>query len=90
MAEMAYNLYPRDIMFLNIIGMSNVEVLNKIENITIETHTGKSGSEKSAVKIKNYGYIIFLSASDIIYSEKLQFMANYRKTGGYIYMLNSG
>jgi hypothetical protein len=74
MSEMAYNLYPRDIRFINIIGKTNYEINAEIEYI-------KSSS------VSEYDYLIVLSRGDAWLASSYGLMARFRSTGGYIYDL---
>lgn len=72
MSEMAYNLYPRDIKFINISG----KILDKI-NAEIESIN--EASEDA------YKYLIALSEDDAYFASRFELLARYRTTGGFIY-----
>ncbi len=72
MSEMAYNLYPRDIKFINISGRTFDEINSDIEN------TNKA-SENA------YDYLIALSEDDAHSVSRFELLAKYRTTGGFVY-----
>ena len=74
MSEMAYNLYPRDIKFINISGKTYDEINAEIEGIN-DTH-------KDA-----YDYLIALSEDDTASAFRFELLSRYRTTGGYIYRI---
>ncbi len=69
MSEMAYNLYPRDIRFINISQRTNAEILNDI------SEASKHG----------YSHIVILSHQDRIESFRLNLVDSYREEAGYLY-----
>jgi hypothetical protein len=73
MAEMAYNLYPRDIKFIDISGKTRTEIEKDIEELS--QAPGR------------YNYLIILSEEDKIISEKLRLVLSYKQTGGFLYKL---
>ncbi len=75
MSEAAYNLYPRDIKFINISQKEDQEIIEEIEEINKENNY-------------NYRHIVILSDKDSLQSYKLTLVDNYRETGGYIYTIN--
>jgi hypothetical protein len=74
MSELAYNLYPRDIKYINISQKNADKILEEIEKINYE-YSNK------------YKYIIILSEKDIPASNQLEFIDKYRENGGFIYNL---
>jgi hypothetical protein len=74
MSELAYNLYPRDIKYINISQKNADKILEEIEKINYE-YSNK------------YKYIIILSEKDIPASNQLEFIDKYRENGGFIYKL---
>ena len=72
MSEMAYNLYPRDIKFINISGKTYDEINAEIESIS-------EGHEDA------YNYLIALSEDDAHSAFRFELLARYRTTGGFIY-----
>ncbi|MCJ7472550.1 MAG: hypothetical protein MUP02_07070, partial [Actinobacteria bacterium] len=74
MSEMAYNLYPRDIKFINISGRTFEEINSEIESIN-----------KSYKDI--YEYLIVLSEDDTASAFRFELLARYRTTGGFIYKI---
>lgn len=75
MAEMAYNLYPRDVKFINISDKDEQQIIESILHI--------NGSEE----LDSYKNIIILTKSDIPYSDKIEFIASYKDNAGFIYRL---
>ncbi len=75
MSEMAYNLYPRDIKFINISGKTYDEINAEIESIN------KAAED-------TYDYLITLSEDDTASAFRFELLSRYRTTGGYIYQLN--
>ncbi len=73
MAEMAYNLYPRDIKFPNTSGKELSEVINDIESISMK---GKTPA---------YNYIVVLWDAEPLYYKSFEFVAKYRENGGFIF-----
>lgn len=72
MSEMAYNLYPRDIKFINISSRTFDEINAEIENIN-------EASEDA------YEYLIALSEDDSHSVSRFELLARYRTTGGFVY-----
>ena len=78
MAEMVYNLYPRDIKFIDA-GLNNPDkVIKELEKLNMLEN-----------KSYSYRYLVILSDKNIINSEKLKFISSYRKTGGFLYFFNN-
>ncbi|MCL4377026.1 MAG: hypothetical protein M1409_01390 [Actinobacteria bacterium] len=75
MSELAYNLYPRDLKFINISGKDPGTVSAEIKDIN-NKNSGK------------YRYVIILSSEDISGTEQLELIDKYRQNGGFIYWLN--
>ncbi|MBN2072922.1 MAG: hypothetical protein JW770_03135 [Actinobacteria bacterium] len=74
MSEMAYNLYPRDIKFLNISQESQQDILDEIEKI----------NEDFGVE---YTYIITFTEKDLYNIPDLILFDKYREDAGFIYRL---
>lgn len=74
MSEMAYNLYPRDIKFINISGRTYEEINTEIESI--------NEAEEDI-----YNYLIALSEDDASSAFRFELLARYRTTGGFIYKI---
>ena len=74
MSEMAYNMYPRDIKFLDISGKTADDIAAEIDDIR-----RASG--------KKYDYLIVLSEDDSRLASGYELTARYRSTGGYIYKI---
>jgi hypothetical protein len=74
LSEMAFNMYPRDIKFVDISGNTFNEVKSILEDL--------SGIKKDA-----YDYLVILSEDDIRIASGFELIARYRSTGGYIYKL---
>ncbi len=71
-SEMAYNLYPRDIKFINISGRTFDEINTEIESIN-------EASENA------HKYLIILSEDDAHSVSRFELLARYRTTGGFVY-----
>jgi len=79
MSEMAYNLYPRDLKFLDVDSKSDEQLIREIDNINL----GKNLNNKN-----RYNYIVVLSKENTPpHSITAELIAKYRETGGYIYKL---
>ena len=74
MSEMAYNLYPRDIKFINISGRTYDEINAEIESI-------------NRVYKDSYDYLVVLSEDDAYSASRFELLARYRTTGGFIYKI---
>ena len=75
MSEMSYNLYPRDIKFINISNKENGQILDEIININSKNSN-------------NYKYIIALSEGDSTSLKDLNLIFKYRENSGFIYKIN--
>lgn len=75
MAEMVYNLYPRDLKFLNVSNKNSKQIISDIEKINLDSKN-------------KYKYIVILSKEDILQFPELTFVDKYRQTGGYIFKLS--
>ncbi len=75
MSEMAYNLYPKDIKFINISEKQEQDIIEEITLINDRNNMA-------------YSYIVALSEKDKISSYRLTLEGSYRETGGFIYSLN--
>ncbi|MFC2145054.1 hypothetical protein ACFLQQ_01860 [Actinomycetota bacterium] len=74
MSEMAYNLYPRDVKFINISGKTFNEINAEIDSI--------NEARKDA-----YDYLIALSEDDTSSAFRFELLSRYRTTGGFIYRI---
>jgi len=74
MSEMAYNLYPRDIKFINIGGRTPDEIDTEIESI-------------NATSGDRHEYLIALSEDDAYYASRFELLARYRAAGGFVYKI---
>lgn len=74
MSEMSYNLYPRDLKFINISGRTPDEINAELESINVT-----SGDA--------YTYLIALSEDDAYFAFQFELLTRYRTTGGFIYKL---
>jgi len=74
MSEMAYNLYPRDIKFIDISGKTREEITDEIDSIKISSEN-------------IYGHLIILSEDEAWLASGYELMAQYRSTGGLIFSL---
>jgi len=75
MSEMSYNLYPRDIKFINISNKENGQILDEIININSKDSN-------------NYKYIIALSEDDLTSLKDPNLIFKYRENSGFIYKIN--
>ena len=75
MSEMSYNLYPRDIKFINISNKENGQILDEIININSKDSN-------------NYKYIIALSEEDSTSLKDLNLIFKYRENSGFIYKID--
>ena len=75
MSEISYNLYPRDIKFINISNKEDRQVLDEIVNINSKNSN-------------NYKYIIALSEDDSTSLKDLYLIFKYRGNSGFIYKIN--
>jgi hypothetical protein len=71
MSEMAFNMYPRDIWFLDISGRTFDEVKSEIESVPGNRHD----------------HLVILSRDDTYLASGYKLIARYRSDGGYIYSL---
>jgi len=76
MSEMAFNLYPRDIRFVDISGRTYDEINGHIQDISGDPAMGQ-----------DHDHLIILSEDDTWLASAYTLMARYRTTGGYIYKL---
>jgi hypothetical protein len=75
MSEMSYNLYPRDIKFVNISNKEDGQILDEIININSKDSN-------------NYKYVIALSEDDSTSLKDLNLIFKYRENSGFIYKIN--
>jgi len=76
MSEIAYNLYPADVKFINISQKETDEILEEAALVNSKSQN-------------RYNYIIALSESDKLYSDKLVMVDKYKDSGGFVYKLNN-
>jgi len=76
MSEIAYNLYPADVKFINISQKENAEILEEAALINFKSQN-------------KYSYIIALSENDRLYSNKLVMVDKYKDSGGFVYKLSN-
>ena len=76
MAEMAYNLYPRDIKFIDISGKTSAEIEKELEKLS----QGEGEPRK-------YSYLVILSVEDKMDFKNTQLLSSYRQTGGLLFRL---
>ena len=74
MSEFAYNMYPRDIRFVDISGKTFNEVKAILEDI-------------DDIYGSKYNYLIILSEENTNLASRYELIARYRSNGGYIYKL---
>jgi hypothetical protein len=72
MSEMAYNLYPRDIKFIDLSGRDYEEINAEIKEIKQSYYN-------------SYDYLVVLSEDDSYFAAEFELVAKYRTTGGFIY-----
>jgi hypothetical protein len=77
MSELAYNLYPMDLKFIDISGKTSQEILDEINDVRPENDK-PSG---------NYEYLVVLSKNDIPSFPSLQLVSSYRKNAGFLYRI---
>ncbi len=76
-SELAYNLYPRDIKFINISQSSQEKTVDEISGINLE----------AASEGRNYKYLMALSWEDIKAGEILKLQYSYRPDAGLIFAI---
>jgi len=77
MSELAYNLYPADIKFIDIGGKTSREILDEINDVRSEND--KLGG--------NYDYLVVLTKNDIPGSPDLELVDSYREDAGFLYRI---
>jgi hypothetical protein len=77
-SELAYNLYPRDVKFINISQSTPEKINNEISNINL----GAKNQDKNS-----YKYIIALSLEDVKNNGALALKYSYKTDAGLIYTL---
>ena len=77
-SELAYNLYPRDVKFINISQSTEQKINREISSINSEPKNQNKNS---------YNYIIALSVEDVKNSDALDLKYSYRPDAGLIYTL---
>jgi len=77
MSEMAYNLYPKDIKYIDVSKKDDKQILNEIKEVN---QTGKNTN-------LNYRYIVIISREDVFQSKDLELIDKYRENGGFLYKL---
>jgi hypothetical protein len=76
MAEMAYNLYPRDLKFINTGGKNKEQIIDEIKDI-------------NTLSKDSYIFINVLTREDFFDSENLIFIDSYSDTGGFLFKLGN-
>ncbi|MBN1299461.1 MAG: hypothetical protein JW997_07230, partial [Actinobacteria bacterium] len=76
MAEMVYNLYPRDIQFVDIDKKTSDEIISRLQKINRNGHAPNT-----------YKYVLILSGEQKIEIGNMQFVSKYSKNGGLLYIL---
>ena len=76
-SELAYNLYPRDIKFINISQSTTEKIAEEISMINSEASSQN----------KNYKYLIALSDEDIKDDKILKLQYSYRTDAGLIFII---
>jgi hypothetical protein len=74
---MAYNLYPKDIKYIDVSKKNDQQILDEIKEIN---QTGKNSKF-------NYKYIVILSNEDLPQTAGLELIDKYRENGGFLYRL---
>ncbi|MBE3089389.1 MAG: hypothetical protein IMZ41_03805 [Actinobacteria bacterium] len=77
MSEMAYNLYPKDIKYIDVSKKNDQQILSEIKKIN---QAGKNNKF-------NYKYIVIISKEDILQIEDLELIDKYKENGGFLYKL---
>jgi ABC-type sugar transport system permease subunit len=82
MAELAYNLYPRDLEFISISGLNMEEITGKIRDF----------SDAPANEEKSYRYLLILDSSyvteyEIIQNTFFELIGKYRQDAGFLYRI---
>jgi len=77
-SEMVYNLYPRDIKFVNISKITQKKIISEISGINLETKIQKKNS---------YEYVIALSQEDIKDNNILELKYTYKPDAGLIFKI---
>jgi hypothetical protein len=77
-SELAYNLYPRDIKFINISQSDTEKINSEVLSINLETRNQNKNS---------YKYIIALSLEDVKNNDALSLKYSYKPDAGLIYTL---
>jgi hypothetical protein len=77
MSEMAYNLYPKDIKYIDVSNKNDQQILSEIRKIN---QAGKNNKF-------NYKYIVIISKEDIPQIEDLELIDKYKENGGFLYKL---
>ncbi|MCG2789665.1 MAG: hypothetical protein L6405_06935 [Actinomycetia bacterium] len=77
MSELAYNLYPKDIKYVDVSKKNDQQILSEIRKIN---QAGKNNKF-------NYKYIVILSHEDILQTEDLKLIDKYKENGGFLYKL---
>jgi hypothetical protein len=77
MSEIAYNLYPKDIKYIDVSDKGDQQILSEIKEINQAGKNNKS----------NYKYIVIISKEDIPQIEDLELIDKYKENGGFLYKL---
>jgi hypothetical protein len=77
MSEIAYNLYPKDIKYIDVSKKNDQQTLSEIKEIN---QAGKNNN-------LSYKYIVIISKEDIPQIEDLELIDKYKENGGFLYRL---
>ena len=77
MSEIAYNLYPKDIKYVDVSTKNDRQILSEIKEIN---QAGKNNN-------LSYKYIVIISKEDIPQTADLELIDKYKENGGFLYRL---
>jgi hypothetical protein len=77
MSEIAYNLYPKDIKYVDVSKKNDQQILSEIKEIN---QVGKNNKF-------NYKYIVIISKEDIPQTVDWELIDKYKENGGFLYKL---
>jgi hypothetical protein len=75
MSEIAYNLYPKDIKYIDVSTKNDQQILSDIRKIN---QAGKNNN-------LSYKYIVIISKEDIPQTADLELIDKYKENGGFLY-----
>ena len=76
-SEIAYNLYPKDIKYVDVSTKNDRQILSEIKEIN---QAGKNNN-------LSYKYVVIISKKDIPQSADLELIDKYKENGGFLYKL---